>query len=144
MNDHSRRTGFTLIELLVVIAIIAILIALLVPAVQKVREAAARTQCTNNLKQIGIACHNFHGTFDYFPSDNAATAPPYPFPNTCWKLQTLPFLEQQNAVQAVLAAVGSGKPQSGAGGTGSLVPANNGELQLPFFSAPAAAFAAMG
>lgn len=137
MRFSSSRNALTLIELLVVSAILATLVGLLLPAVQKARESVARIQCGNNLKQTGAACHNFHSVFGYFPSDNAATAPPYPYPNTCWILQTLPFYEQQNAVHAVSNGSGSGGGGPGnATGTGSLVPVNNGKVVLKFLLCP--------
>jgi prepilin-type N-terminal cleavage/methylation domain-containing protein len=87
-----RRKGFTLIELLVVIAIIAILIALLLPAVQQAREAARRTQCRNNLKQMGLGLHNYHDNYNMFPPGNIATAAGGW--GTSWYLRILPYVDQ--------------------------------------------------
>jgi prepilin-type N-terminal cleavage/methylation domain-containing protein len=103
----SRRfrawSGFTLVELLVVIAIIAVLIGLLLPAIQKVRQAADRIRCAKNLKQMGLALHNYYGTVGYLPSAGAADGKPFnggPFFNwgegTNWSIYILPYVEQDN------------------------------------------------
>jgi prepilin-type N-terminal cleavage/methylation domain-containing protein/prepilin-type processing-associated H-X9-DG protein len=125
---RARRGGFTLIELLVVIAIIAILIGLLLPAVQKVREAAARTQCTNNLKQWGLAIHNYHDARGEFPYGRAGARNPstnqflvggyttgwiyYQLPMNSdnvggWSTRALPYIEQENLFKPMEAATTS-------------------------------------
>jgi prepilin-type N-terminal cleavage/methylation domain-containing protein/prepilin-type processing-associated H-X9-DG protein len=108
----KRRTGFTLIELLVVIAIIAVLIALLLPAVQAAREAARRSQCVNNLKQLGLAMHNYHDTIGTFPIGVIGIRSPnlvngnYPLGTSTnnrrtWAFMILPYLEQGTTFNAI-------------------------------------------
>ncbi len=92
---RSRRHGFTLVELLVVITIIGILIALLLPAVQAAREAARRAQCSNNLKQLGLACHNYHATLSSLPAGVYYVPPRYYWGHHTWIESLFPYIEQQ-------------------------------------------------
>jgi prepilin-type N-terminal cleavage/methylation domain-containing protein/prepilin-type processing-associated H-X9-DG protein len=96
------RLGFTLIELLVVLAIISVLIGLLLPAVQRVREAGNRMQCANNLKQLGLACHHYHDVQQSFPSGYVATAAyPDTTPGWGWGALLLPYVEQDNLYRQI-------------------------------------------
>jgi len=121
-SSADRRPGFTLIELLVVIAIIGVLIALLLPAVQAAREAARRSQCSNNLKQLGIALHNYHDTVGAFPTSFWRATPDYSAQGRwghSWITMSLPYLEQGTVYNAVNFSMGA------AGGPGDLHTASN-------------------
>lgn len=109
MNGRSRK-GFTLIELLVVIAIIAVLIALLLPAVQQAREAARRSQCRNNLKQLGLALHNYHDVYNTFPSGGFGHA------RLSWMTAILPLVDQQAMYQKLVFGPADTGAPSGANG----------------------------
>ena len=99
---RSRQSrGFTLIELLVVIAIIAVLIALLLPAVQQARESARRTQCKNNLKQMGLALMNYESTNGCFPMEKISLKSPFPVYNVSWTTMVLPYMDQAPAYNAL-------------------------------------------
>ena len=105
-TQRSTQRGFTLIELLVVIAIIAILIAILLPAVQQAREAARRMSCQNNMKQLGLAMHNFHDTYGNFPvgvTDDDMN-------NWGWGVYLLPYIEQNNIYDNMTTRAGSSIP----------------------------------
>ena len=118
---NSNRRGFTLVELLVVIAIIGVLVALLLPAIQAAREAARRTQCKNNLKQLALACQNFHGVYGFFPLGGTSPYTNISFTSgkpdgpkqqsLSWPYQLLSFIEDDNAQKNAAAAGASGNPK---------------------------------
>ena len=129
-----RQRGFTLIELLVVIAIIAILIALLVPAVQKIREAAARTQCNNNLKQLAIGMHGYHDAFKVFPKSR------YQIGANSWEsaginVKILSFIEQKNLSDQLVSATNN---YSTTGGATWTAVQTYFQVSLPPFMCPSA------
>ena len=137
----GRRLGFTLIELLVVIAIIAVLVALLLPAVQQAREAARRSQCKNNLKQLGLALHNYHDVYNVLcpaainPGSNIAFVPAGQIRNTTGFLMMLPYLDQTplyNQINFSLATGPADWNSLGGGGTQTVLQTQ----RLPVFVCP--------
>jgi len=140
-GPRSLRAAFTLIELLVVIAIIAILIALLLPAVQQAREAARRTQCRNNLKQLGLAMHNYHDNFQAFPLDgicptnncgsNFRDTNPTNLWGTSWGIALLPYIDQAPRFNLWNSGLGYGGSTNQRLVTGESLPAMKCPSDLP-------------
>src|SRR5437867_8683736 len=133
-RPESRGRGFTLVELLVVIAIIGVLVALLLPAVQAAREAARRQSCLNNLKQIALACHNYHDTWQKLPAGAEGGVSTNVDDGFGWGLAILPFIEQKALFEQI-------NPNGQGGALGAYQRANNrpipgGETSLKVYRCP--------
>lgn len=126
---QSKTRAFTLVELLVVIAVIAILVGLLLPAVQAAREAARRARCANNLRQIGIGLHNYHGVHQVFPPGYLGVLADYTGPHWTWSAFLLPQLEQQPLYQTLGVAT-----KQFAGGVSFAPPSTEAQVRLDVFT----------